>query len=121
MAYVDLWERRGEGRRRDAGQPWRGLIKDPYVLLVAGLILVIPAVAASYTVLVQGPPVSCVAFGCVLPPRHALVVGCATLLAASQAASRGELRGRENVAAGDSRCGRGNHARRGCAEDPAYG
>jgi hypothetical protein len=53
VAYADPRGRRGEKRRREAG---RGLIRDPYVLLVAGLVLAIPAVAAPYAALVSAPP-----------------------------------------------------------------
>ena len=67
MAYVDLRERREEERRREDGRSWRRVVGDPYVLLVARLALAVPAVAASYTVLVQNPPDSWVALGYWLP------------------------------------------------------
>ena len=73
MAYVDLRERRGEQRRREAGRPWRGAVGDPYVLLVLGLILAIPAVAASYTTLVQGPTHYSVALMYWIPPAALLL------------------------------------------------
>ncbi len=70
MAYADPRGRRGEKRRREAG---RGLIRDPYVLLVAGLVLAIPAVAASYAALVSAPPDSWVALVYWIPPATLLV------------------------------------------------
>ena len=68
MAYVDLRRRRDEERRREARRSWRRVVEDPYVLLLAGLILAVPAVAASYTALVQAPPDSWVALAYWFPP-----------------------------------------------------
>ena len=73
MAYVDLRRRRDEERRQEARRSWRRVIEDPYVLLLAGLILAVPAVAASYTALVQAPPDSWVALAYWLPPAVLLL------------------------------------------------
>ena len=67
MAYVDLRERRGEERHREARASWREVTDDPYFLLVAGLVLVVPAVAAFYTALVREPAGFLVALACWLP------------------------------------------------------
>ena len=53
MVYVDLRERRDDERRRGAGRSPRGIIENPYALLVAGTVLATLA-AASYA-LAWGP------------------------------------------------------------------
>lgn len=79
MVYVDLRERRG-GNRRGAGRPWLGVIEDPYALLLAGLFLAIPAVAASYTALIQDSPDSWVALVYWIPPALILLWAARRLL-----------------------------------------
>ena len=73
MAYVDLRERRNEERRREAGRSGWGTIGGPHVLLVAGLVLAIPAVAASYTALFRNSPDSWVALAYWLVPAALLL------------------------------------------------
>ena len=64
MAHVDLRRRRYEGRDRETGRPWRVVIGAPRASFIAGLILAVPVVAVSYTVLAQVPSGFWVALAC---------------------------------------------------------
>ena len=73
MAYVDLRERRKEEQRRESERTSWATVGRPYVLLVAGLVLAIPAVAASYAALVGDSTNSWMALVYWLPPAALLL------------------------------------------------